>query len=174
MSPSQSHPVPVAVDSKIAELEREALAKRGTDNQRARYAAGFLPEDELLAIARAELFAPFNAFKPWHNRFLKPHAVKHRERTCRGTIAFETADADELTHDQWEVLAQIKAAAEIAADHHWIVRSCVHGGADVHKVRVDPLAHWATCEVCGAEEVRASVKVTIQWAGRLLTREYAL
>lgn len=180
MSTSPAH-APVPANEKLAELERDALAARGTDNQRARHKAGVLPEDELLAVARAELFAPFNAFTQWHNRNLKPSAVRHKERHCHGRIDFETAEPDELTHEQWEALAQIKAAAEIAADHHWVTRSLNEAAersgilaANMRSVIVEPLAHWATCEKCGAEEVRASVKITILWAGRSLAREYAL
>lgn len=166
-------------DVRVAELEREALAARGTDNQRARYAELLLPEDELLAIARAELFAPFNDFQPF--RALKPKECGHADRRCRGWVEFATCEAGELTHDEYESVAHIRRAAEIAADHHWIARSAVIAGAklgvdpsNLRRIVVAPTTHWGTCKECKHETTRSSARVSILWAGRSLTREYRL
>lgn len=171
--------------SKVAELEREALATRGTENQRQRYDAGFLPEDELLAIARAELFQVFtdptdpDRFKRWHSREF--NRIDHKVAHCRGRVFFQTTAADYLRHDQWERLANIKDAAQIIRDHHWVVRSLslVSEETGIAKeswisVNVEPLVHIGHCEKCNAVDRRQSVKVTVMWAGRSLSREFAL
>lgn len=161
------------------ELERNALERRGTENQRARYAEGLLPEDELLAIARAELFAPLNDFGPF--RKLKPQECKHKSRLCRGHIEFETREAGELAHDEYEGLAKIRVAAELASRHEWINSSLVNESMrtnvslhDMRRITVTPMTHWGTCKECGHETTRSSAMVTILWAGRLLSREYRL
>lgn len=156
-----------------AELEREVV-KLGTDNQRSRHAEGQLPEDELLCIARGELFKPFDRFRPWHNRNLRAQSVRHADKMCRGHIKFETCEPDGMSHDEWEVLADLRRAADIAADHHWIIRSAKLVTDARELVVVEPLMHFAACVACKSEESRASAKIHIAWAGRVLTREYAL
>lgn len=163
----------------VAELERVALVARGTENQRARYAEGLLPEDELLAIARAELFAPFNDIRPF--RKMKPTECKHKSRLCHGRIEFETRDAGELEHDDYEALKKIRELALVAERHDWIATSLKLVSADlgipdgdVRRIAVTPMTHWGTCVSCGQETWRSSARVSILWAGRVLSREYAL
>lgn len=180
MTSPHSRPLaPAELEQKTAELEREALAKRGTDNQRARYAEMLLPEDELLAVARAELFAPFERFQVF--RPMKPKECRHTDRRCHGWIEFETRPAGELTDDEFETLSEIRRAAEIASDHHWIARSRVIAGAKfqidpdhIQAVVVEPTTHWGTCRTCKHETLRSTARVFIIWAGRSLCREYRL
>src|SRR5277367_1555304 len=63
-------------------LEHEAL-KLGTDNQRERYAAGHLPQEELLALARESLFGSFKDIQRW--KALGYAEVNHKG-TCRARI----------------------------------------------------------------------------------------
>jgi len=163
------------VKNMIVWLELEAL-KLGTDNQRERYSAGLLPEDELTALARTELFTGFAGLRRWAKRDhtalgekLK-HRISHAGAACLNNPDhpdLETTDAEELEADEWNTLKHIQAMADIVTRHHWLVRS--HGS-----VQIKPSTHWATCKSCKAETSRSSAKVTIEWAGRLLTREYAL
>ena len=147
-----------------------AAAKLGTENQRERYAAGMLPEDELLALARGELFKPFDGFKRWgKDTKVRAFDIRHRSPcvlTRESDINFEVTQAGELTHDEWVVYKQIGEARDYASRHAWL--------AGISSVVIEPLAHFATCPACDAESTRMSAKVTIEWAGRKLVREYVL
>ncbi len=155
-----------------AELELAAVAL-GTDNQRERFAAGLLPEDELLALARAELFKPFNHLPRWgKDTKVMPGEIRHRrnceernDRTSPEPIVFETAQAAELSHQEWVAYREVQKARDLAAHHPWL---------DSAAVLIEPLMHFATCTVCQGEASRASAKITIHWAGRDLVREYVL
>lgn len=196
-------------------LELEAL-KEGTENQRERYAAGFLPEDELTHLARAILFKGFGEFRRWAGRDrtaiglgLKhvPVAAQSGERpevvrdeiirevgmmaaartpemqarydaACgkvagpcpavgRPDFEIETAEVDVLTAAEWDTLRKLQDMARAAEVHPWLVRS---GGT----VKVEPATTWATCKVCKSEACRSHAKVSIEWAGRTLVREYVL
>lgn len=153
-------------------LEIEAL-KEGTENQRERYAAGVLPEDELTHLARAILFKGFGdlALRRWasRDRDALGRQLKHRplcDQQPTHDPIMETCEVDELSADEWRLLTRIREMAKAAALHPWL--------APDGKVEVTTSAHWATCQHCKAEAVRASAKVTIHWAGRQLVREYAL
>lgn len=154
------------VDNLTTWMELEALTL-GTDNQRERYHAQLLPEDELTQLARDELFKVFGDAPRW--RALKKSEVQHYH--CLGAdgrhVEFETADVGELAHDEWENLKLITELAGMAQGHEWLSRSD-------GKVTVQSQSHWATCTTCEAEICRSSAKVSIAWAGRILTREYAI
>jgi hypothetical protein len=159
----------LATDNMIRWLELEALEK-GTTDQRERYHESVLPDEELTGLARVELFANFLGLSRWASRdhLRLERELKHGSHTALSTnIAYETAEVTELTAEEWATLRRIQGAAEQTRKHQWIVRP----GATV---TVEPSTHWASCSVCEAETFRSSAKVTIQWAGRLLVREYAI
>jgi hypothetical protein len=162
-------PEPVTPVRRIERIQRQELEalSLATDNQRERYAAGLLPEDELLAIARAELFKPFDGFKRWRTGSgVKSEDVRH-DRDCQDrTVIFETTQAGELSHDEWSMYRTIGEARNKSALHSWFTESAA--------VTIEPLTHWATCTSCKGEAARSSVKVSVQWAGRVLVREYSL
>lgn len=160
-------------------LEHEALVL-GTENQRERWRAGVLPEDELLQIARAELFKGFGQFTRWHSNhgrremLLGKRPAKHSATcTTRDYVTsawhylFEVADVAELDGPQWETLKQIQDAAEAVCVHPWMVRQG-------RRAEVESCTHWATCKECKAEVSRSVAKVSIPWAGHILVREFSL
>lgn len=164
--------IPLEFYQRAKRQELEAIAL-GTDNQRERYAAGLLPEDELLAIARHELFKPFDGFKRWRtdsNRgtatSLRPDDVKHSRDCQQRSVGFETTQAGELGHDEWVSYRQISAARDQAALHSW--------HQTLTAVRIEPMTHWATCATCKGEAAKSTARISIEWAGRVLVREYAL
>lgn len=158
-------------------LELEAL-KNGTDNQRERYLGNVLPYEELLALARAELFKLFTA-KRW--RPLSYAIVTHKT-ACADRIditsslvystdpqAVATANTD-LDHDTWEQYRHILRTCEfLRTDHQWLI-----GLPPLASVRSNVYRHRAVCTGCKAEVTKLSVRVVIPWAGHNLTREYAL
>jgi hypothetical protein len=153
----------------IRDLEAEAI-KLGTDNQRERYAAGLLPEDELLAIAREELFRPFAAFSRFSTAVKVRDRDVHHTRDCprTRTIEYETTQADELSHDEWAGYRAIQAARDVAFLHPWLQ------AAGAGHVTTEPLMHWGSCPLCKAEAYRSSARVVVEWAARELVREYVL
>jgi hypothetical protein len=161
----------------IRELEAVALAT-GTDNQRERWAANALPDDELLALVRAELFRPFDGVRRW--TMILPGQTRHApecpnwpngaiRKAVEADYWFEggTAPAPALSHDEWESIKQLRERAERASDHAWVRAS---GGA----FTVAPRWHQATCRRCGEITKRNSAAITVTWAGRVLVREYSL
>lgn len=150
-------------------LELEAL-KNGTEDQRERYAAGFLPEEELTQLARNVLFEPLAGLdlRRWASRNREMLAKDLKHAADHSQIEYETCDVDSLSTDEWKRLKAIQAGAEIIKTHPWCDDRV--GG----KVEVTTAAHWATCKGCGVEAVRHSAKVTIHWAGRQLVREWSL
>lgn len=155
------------------ELERKVL-ELGTDNQRERYRAGVLPDDELLKIARDELFRPFEGIPRWNTREARDAMVgkiKHGRTCARRDIRFEIHDIGELTANEWDVLKKIEVGFKVVLRHPWLVEFIANGTA-VPTLR--SRAHWLTCATCEGEVVRAQANVSIPWIGVLLVREYAL
>ncbi len=157
-------------------LELEAV-KLGTENQRERHMAGFLPDEELTALARTELFKGFDSFRRWAGRdraqlmfTLKHKTAKALLKPCKvskDSIELDTTDAVGLNADEWNTLKRIQSTVEAMKDHPWICRA----GCDVSVVSS---THLATCTICNSTLAASSVKITIHWAGHDLTREYAL
>lgn len=159
---SKEHP------AEFAELEA-AAAHLGTDNQRERFAAGLLPEDELLALARGELYRPFDGLPRWGKYTLVRVADIRHTPKCEGhdkDVVFESCQAGELSHDEWVAYRALQAARDIAALHPWL--------SSPGAITLEPMGHFATCTACDAEVCRMSAKVIVKWAGRELVREYVL
>lgn len=140
-----------------------------TEDQRQRFTQGCLPDEEILTIARAVLFKGFGAFPRW----AKSHALdqmtaelRHAHHCKRDVNGHESGPAEDLSAVETKNLAALKAVADAAFMHPWLVHT---GGT----VTVTPLTHWLLC-TCEAESSRSSAKVTITWGERELVREYAL
>lgn len=154
-------PLPTFRDLELAVLEG------ASDNQRERYDAGLLPEDELLTLARAELFKAFDGIPRWSwNKHVRDLRHASDCATKDTSPAYEQCDVGEVTATEWENLKLVTRAASETNHHPWLDRTgnCV----------VEAAAHWLTCPTCKAEMYKVSAKVTIHWAGRALVREYNL
>lgn len=175
---NQHLPAKLVVDQMRADnlrtwLELEAL-REGTENQRERYADRLLPEDELLALARTQMFASFVGLPRWATGKAREQMERNfpHASNCAGTAGpdrydFETAEATELEGNEFAALKRVRAAVSIVQQHPWLTRSA-------GRVTVETVTHWVTCRHCKAEVCRSSAKVSIEWAGRVLVREYAL
>jgi hypothetical protein len=186
-------------DNLVRWQETEAI-KIGTKNQRERYAAGVLPEDELLILVRQELFRGLDAagLPRWHtrdNRKLLEREMRHKPG-CANTgnptwtvhyqpsAVWEVGELAELDHVGWERWKRIgDEVTYLNTRHEWIAPtircSCPRAnGVTLHSHALPAMrsgcAHWLTCPECDHEEVRSVAKVSIAWAGRNLTREYTL
>jgi len=150
---------------------QESEALKGHPEMYQRWGHGLLPESELLDVARDELFKPMAAF-PRRKR-LGDTAVPHRggcsyDGDPEYLVTWRTDHGPSLTRTQYARLAMREAVTQRIADHPWLrlsPRNCV-----TTQVR----DHIGTCTVCRQSVSQRSVLVTVQWAGRTLSREYLL
>jgi len=154
-------------------LELRAL-ELGTPNQMERWIAKLLPEDELTALARKEIFSGLDTFKRWKNVSEEDADadIKHTGMCeaidTRPPLVFDTLPAYHMTHDEWDTMKKIQSIIDTTAKRHvW----CADGGCTI---KMKPQAHNATCARCNKGRSYATALVTVEWAGRTLTREYAL
>lgn len=172
--------------------ESQALM-RGTQSQRERAATGTLPEQELLDLARNELFRPFSLFgkrTPMGFSDIKHPVSAGGVWKClnvprasgpvtdpAGLITWNTKNAPELDEKEHGVLQALNLRAQEVAAHPWL-RQCspaAHTAARMPEViGVSPREHVGTCTVCQNTTYERSALVTIYWAGRVLSREYVL
>jgi hypothetical protein len=157
-------------------LERETI-KLGTPDQIARFEKRLLPDVELVDLARTELFKPFAQFSKWQP--LKYGDVHHVTDTCRGWVDITSRHLypvspispgreDYLSQEQWDTCQRINRVAEtMATEHPWLAKPGVRPTIRLQE-------HVAVCPMCKVEVRKLSALVTIQWAGRNLSREYAL
>lgn len=156
-------------------LEGEAIALM-TEHQRERLGAGENMEAEILHVVRAEIYKGFT-MKRWEP--IRWQEVSH-PTTCpllinltadrvKGAIDVgsesisERAIADAETDNEIRILSLCVAIS----NHPWLTRQAVVPTALL-------VRHTARCRACGASIVRCSIQVRIPWAGRTLSREFAL
>ena len=166
--------------------ESEAI-EHGTATQRWQWERGELPAAELADIARSVLFAPLAGFK--RRVRMGPSAIKHPTdetgvwmcatgpATSLATvrpgepvlvpIAWTTGPCSELASWERVVMMRLIDNARAIADHPWIR----HVNADVS---ITARTNKGTCQRCGQTAAETSALVTVPWAGRILSREYAL
>lgn len=166
-------PLPdIIPDNLTTWLELEAL-KLGTDNQRERWRAQLLPDDEILQLARAELFKGFANIPRWHSGEVRDELAKvlrgkrHDHGCANDRPEFEVADVGELGAGAWDNLKRIAAITDAVNMHPWMFRQKA-------TATLVSFTHWATCLGCGMEVCASGTKVSIPWAGRTLVREFRL
>lgn len=164
------------LDTLRANNVREYLAgeamKLASATQRQRMDSEVTREEEILGIARGELFKPFLEFTKRPKRWAS--SVVHT-RDCAGPdVRWSVTNVPpeargSLTSSQATNLYLIVQAARIAGKHEWLCRTEPDGFIDLKVQR-----HAGTCSACGASHVDHGVLVTIPYAGRTLSREYLL
>lgn len=163
-------------EARIKWLEREVMKLATLEQQDRCYRTGqlIMPEPELLQLAREEIFKPFSQYAKWTP--LKWSDVRHAEG-CRGTksvdVTAEDVSFDDLSRrmvgvQTMDTYARIAHdAALMATSHIWFVRS-----KQVFELKIRH--HIARCNNCPAFVQGYSVLVSTVWAGRPLSREFAL
>ncbi len=138
----------------------------GTIQQQRMYAAGTLPDDDLLSLARTELFRGFDflGLRRW-----RMMTSSHLPRTecAHPTVTWDTLAPSTLTAMEWMVMEQVTRMVNETIRHAWVVDSPAIG-------RVESKLHRGTCGFCGVSIASATAMVAIPWAGRILSREYVL
>lgn len=130
----------------------------GTASERARHAEKLLGEPELLASVRAWAFAGIDA--PRYARLAARDHV-HADDCAGDDVRFTVDDLTAVTAAQYERLQEVRAAAAQAPI----------------SLMLELRRHTAACQGCeGTDDVvtRDAVLVSGTWAGRRLSREYAL
>lgn len=155
-----------------SQLEHAAVAG-GTTTQRERFAAGDLPEDELVALAHKVVFRLFDGFERWstskvHNAVYM--GFKHRTGCATPTVDSEHSEIAAMTTEEWRIFGEITKHASLTAAFPEV--GCPASTAP--PVAVTATRHRWSCPTCKQAVDRASAKVTIHWAGRELVREYKL
>lgn len=86
------------------------VAEKGTDNQKARFAEGFLPQKEIIDAIRNEAFAPLDGF-PRYERI----TVEEVQETCsedyygdRHEVTFINSEKDKLTAQEFDRLQEMR------------------------------------------------------------------
>jgi hypothetical protein len=140
-----------ARDNARSKALRLWIDKHGDDEQKARMAEGFLPEDEILDDVCAELL-DLPGFQVYDN-LRKGDAC---DCACAGRVVITTSAPRYMDAHQFSRLQT--------------AREAVPEGAQVEVVE-----HRAACPACKCVPIaRLEARVTMQWHGWLLVRQYAL
>ena len=145
-----------AENAEAARQRRERLAAEVPNmdaNAQGRWKLGLLPEEEILDSLRNRLFASLDGWP----RYVKitGRDLPHEDWCDSQEITCTAGPADALTAAQYERFDLL--ARDLPA------------GA-----RYDIKVHVCTCQACGAETSRYSVRVKIEDGPLVFTREYAL
>ena len=143
----------LAAAAKLTDATAAWIAVHGTESQRARFAEGLLPEQEMWGAIRDEVFSSITS--PRYERMVGGD-IEHDNDCPDPRAAYGVNPLAALDADQYARLVQIRRVAPAGAT-------------------VAPRLHYASCGDCSVARVeRASVLVTLDWFGRELSREYAL
>lgn len=89
-------------------------------------------------------------------------------RDTNDLVDWSTTAQPDLTQDEWQILLRIHRAMGEIQRHPWMR----HSGSEVVGVQVRE--HKGICERCQGIACERSALVSIEWAGRVLSREYVL
>lgn len=156
--------------------ESVVIERMATPEQRERWVHGTLPVVDLLHLARTELFRVFAGFvkrqalQPWdipHPRTGGGWACATYGEDLDTKVQWQTREAEPTTLE-WMTLMRIRSVATgLATTHPWLAQT-------ESPVTVNPREHRGVCQVCGRDVSHRSALMSIQWAGRTLSREYLL
>lgn len=138
-------------DNARSKALRTWIDKHGDDEQKARMAEGFLPEDEILDSICDELLE-LPGFGPY-DTLHKGHAC---DCACAGKVKITEGAPRYMDAHQF---AKLQTAREVAPD-----------GATVTVIE-----HRAACPACNCVPIaRLEARVSMPWHGWMLVRQYAL
>ena len=151
-----------AVDDDAA--ARGLVAEHGSDVQKRQYAAGLLPEDDLRELIRRHVFGPAMVDVDGHP-FARVDRVEDGFQHARACfrprpLEIDSGAAEELPGEAFVALERISAIAQ-------------HRLAD-YAVSVQARFHRAYCSACAEQRLEYGALVSIEFAGRKLSREYSL
>ncbi|MFA5525924.1 MAG: hypothetical protein WC992_03775 [Acholeplasmataceae bacterium] len=137
----------------------EALVRQiGTQDQVERMEAGMLPNSERLDLVYSHIFRAF-AGKERYRRLTAEDACHDDDCDDPTDVEVEAGDCSAATAAQWQ---EIKEFRSLLSEQE------TRDGADV-----DLRWHEVECWRCRGKSRRWSLRVTIYWHGKAMTREYA-
>ncbi len=144
----------------------------GQGDQLARFEAGALPQDELIAVVRELAFSPFSDLPRYHNKFLTAANLTHRfgcNRHNAGAVPhLKGKPKIQLSSAEWERAHALRELAK-AVPEAW-ARAVNEPGFPIPTITA--VEHTVECPACLASHSVTSFKVTAKWYGHELTREY--
>jgi hypothetical protein len=148
-----------AAEAELRESRRTSWIEIHAPEFVPRWSEGLLPEKELLARVRDVVFAGL-ADWPRYVRIVDSD-LWHDEHCMQAVPIYSTEDADELTADEYTALDTFRVQAPPGAT-------------------VEAREHVGYCAGCNGDKrndhdvVRRSVRVTVDWHGTSVSREYGL
>jgi hypothetical protein len=140
-----------AKDNARSKALRMWVDKHGDDEQKARMAEGFLPEDEILDDVCEELL-DLPGFQPYDN-LRKGDAC---DCACAGQVVITTGAPRYMDAHQF---SKLQTAREAAPEN----------------AQVEVIEHRAACPACKCVPIaRLEARVSMPWHGWLLVKQYAL
>lgn len=154
-----------AKEKLAAEREQQIadwVAANGTENQKARFAEGLLPEKEVIDAIRAEAYAPLDGW-PRYNKMMagdvcrceEPHPDQYGESYCEVEFYIRTPDDDDfpgLSDNEFERMRRI--------------RESMPGS------KVEPRLHIGEAEYCESKERKMGYMVRMTVGAFEFSREY--
>jgi hypothetical protein len=163
----------VCRESNLAYWQEAEAIRHGTARQHQLWDQAALPDHELTDIAREILFAPF---RPFRRRVRMGsmavhagHVTSMSTAPCTTAISWTSIPCELSSLARWELatLNRIIETSQKASEHPWLRPA-------VHNFSVEVRQHVGVCQSCDCSASDASALVSVQWAGRTLSREYAL
>lgn len=148
-------------EAAIYAADNEWTATHLDANARQRWLAGLLPTDEFLGAVREVAFASLANFPRYEK--LRNDDIEHSDEcddVANAIVVSDDEPAAELTADEWDRFVAIREA--INRD------PAIPRGA-----KVEPLVRTISC-ACGQSAARKSVRVEVEYLGRMLSRKYGL
>lgn len=154
-------------EANLAYWQESEAIRHGTAREHQLWDQAALPDHDLTRIAREVLFAPF---APIRRRVrMGTNAVHAVTSPCTGPIGWASKPCPLTQLASWELetLGKVIEIAAQASEHPWLAPS-------IHNFSVEARQNVGICERCSRDASDTSALVSIQWAGRTLSREYAL
>lgn len=165
----------------VKDAELAVLRARGSVLQLEAWQAEALPEAILCAMAREVTFAAFERRPRWANisAATADVCIVHAT-TCLAnsdpTIAFKTVPLDPMRSAMSADMraTPVPMAWSLSNSQRIELRSMLALVAAIPGSSAAVRSHMAACTRCGGVMSSPTVLITIEWAGRSLSREYAL
>lgn len=128
------------------------IEKNGSESQKQRFKEGLLPEQEIVTAIEETLFESLDSYE----KYVRIQKEEACACSCFEDVARTVEMLTSLTDAQFELVGEIRSEAPKSADislrlHHAKCKSCVCAGID-----------------------RSSVRVSMDWNGCQMVREYLL
>ena len=160
----------------ICQWQELEAVRLGSTDQQLLYASGQLREVDLTSLARNALFAPLSVLRP--RRQMSPTVIRHPVNAATGMwtcapagqrlpVRWSTLVTSELTNTELASLAAVEIAVASMNLNEWLIRARVYA-------TIQPRLHRGYCTACLQYAAEASALVSVPWAGRTLSRQYAL